>query len=267
MSANISQATRRWLRLAGAAALVVSGAIHLDLYLTGYRLIATIGPLFFVQSVAAIGLGLTLVFQDRALLSAAGAGFILGTLAGYLLSRTIGIFGFHEVSTPAGIVSEVVELFAFALLVEVAISHHNTRSKIAHSRFVGTTRLVRILVVAIGMLVTLSMIAGANVRSSSVPATATGPSVVNERTITIANFAFVPAHITVTPGEEILIINRDSVAHSVTETTRSGTSLMFNSKNIGPGDRAVIRAPKTPGSYAYFCDIHNFMTGVITVRP
>jgi len=64
MSANISETTRRWLRLAGAAALVVSGAIHLDLYLTGYRLITTIGPLFFVQTVATIGLGRALGFHD-----------------------------------------------------------------------------------------------------------------------------------------------------------------------------------------------------------
>jgi len=32
------------LRLAGAALLVATGAIHLDLYLTGYRHIPKIGP-------------------------------------------------------------------------------------------------------------------------------------------------------------------------------------------------------------------------------
>ena len=38
-----------WLRVAGALLLVVSACIHLDLYLTGYRSIPTIGWLFLVQ--------------------------------------------------------------------------------------------------------------------------------------------------------------------------------------------------------------------------
>jgi hypothetical protein len=36
---------RLGLRLAGAGLLAVTGAIHLDLYLTGYRSIPVIGPL------------------------------------------------------------------------------------------------------------------------------------------------------------------------------------------------------------------------------
>jgi hypothetical protein len=34
------------LRVAGAGLLIAAGAIHLDLYLTGYRTIPTIGWLF-----------------------------------------------------------------------------------------------------------------------------------------------------------------------------------------------------------------------------
>jgi len=44
---------RSWLGIVGAALLVASGAIHLDLYLTGYRTIPTIGPLFLLQVIAA----------------------------------------------------------------------------------------------------------------------------------------------------------------------------------------------------------------------
>ena len=46
--------TSRWLqlrlRVAGALLLAVSASIHLDLYLTGYRSIPTIGWLFLLQS-------------------------------------------------------------------------------------------------------------------------------------------------------------------------------------------------------------------------
>ena len=45
------------LRLVGGGLLIAAGAIHLDLYLTGYRSIPTIGWLFLLQVIAAFGLG------------------------------------------------------------------------------------------------------------------------------------------------------------------------------------------------------------------
>jgi hypothetical protein len=49
--------TRLALRLAGGGLLMAAGAIHLDLYLTGYSSIPTIGWLFLLQVIAAFGLG------------------------------------------------------------------------------------------------------------------------------------------------------------------------------------------------------------------
>src|SRR6266702_1891917 len=48
---------RLGLRLAGSGLLIATGAIHLDLYLTGYRSIPTIGWLFLFQVIAAFVLG------------------------------------------------------------------------------------------------------------------------------------------------------------------------------------------------------------------
>ena len=45
-----------WAAVAGAGLLAAAGAIHLDLYLTGYRTIPTIGWLFLLQVIAAFGL-------------------------------------------------------------------------------------------------------------------------------------------------------------------------------------------------------------------
>jgi hypothetical protein len=50
------------------------------------------------------------------LAAAAGAGFALATLGGYLLSVWIGLFGFTEVRTTAGIAAGVVEVAAFVVL-------------------------------------------------------------------------------------------------------------------------------------------------------
>jgi len=103
------------LRVAGAGLLIAAGAIHLDLYLTGYRTIPVIGWLFLLQVIAAFGLGLAVlaiggrpVIAGR-LAAAGGGGFALATLGGYLLSVWTGLFGFHEVRTTAGLVAGVIE--------------------------------------------------------------------------------------------------------------------------------------------------------------
>src|SRR5690348_16649452 len=49
------------LRVAGSGLLIATAAMHLDLYLTGYRSIPTIGWLFLLQVIAAFGLGLAVL--------------------------------------------------------------------------------------------------------------------------------------------------------------------------------------------------------------
>jgi predicted lipoprotein with Yx(FWY)xxD motif len=108
------------LRLAGGGLLIATGAIHLDLYLTGYRSIPTIGWLFLVQVIVAFGLGATVLLSGGRLAAAAGAIFSLATLGGYLLSLWIGLFGFKEVRTTAGIAAGVIDVAAFAALAALA---------------------------------------------------------------------------------------------------------------------------------------------------
>jgi predicted lipoprotein with Yx(FWY)xxD motif len=116
------------LRVAGSGLLIATAAIHLDLYLTGYRTIPTIGWLFLLQVIAAFGLGLAvLVIPSRLvvasrLAAAAGAGFALATLGGYLLSVWTGLFGFKEVRTTAGIAAGVIEVLAFVVLAALALA-------------------------------------------------------------------------------------------------------------------------------------------------
>jgi len=122
----------RWaavlLRVAGSGLLIATAAIHLDLYLTGYRTIPTIGWLFLLQVIAAFGLGLAVLAIPRRLVAArrlaaaAGAGFALATLGGYLLSVWTGLFGFKEVRTGAGIAAGLVEVAAFAVLAALALA-------------------------------------------------------------------------------------------------------------------------------------------------
>jgi predicted lipoprotein with Yx(FWY)xxD motif len=116
------------LRLVGSGLLIATAAIHLDLYLTGYRTIPTIGWLFLLQVIVAFGLGLAVLaiprrlVTPRRLVAGAGAGFALATLGGYLLSVWTGLFGFKEVRTGAGIAAGLVEVAAFVVLAALALA-------------------------------------------------------------------------------------------------------------------------------------------------
>src|SRR5215470_12369607 len=122
------------LRVAGAGLLAATAAIHLDLYLTGYRSIPTIGWLFLLQVITAFALALAVLIVPLVPLkrpsadavdagvAAAGAGFALATLGGYLLSLWVGLFGFKEIRTTAGIVAGVVEVAAFAALAAFTVA-------------------------------------------------------------------------------------------------------------------------------------------------
>jgi predicted lipoprotein with Yx(FWY)xxD motif len=113
---------RLGLRLAGAGLLAATGAIHLDLYLTGYRSIPTLGWLFLLQVITAFGLAVAVLATGSRLIAAAGAGFALATLGGYLLTVWIGLFGFKEIRTTAGTVAGVIEVAAFAALAALAVA-------------------------------------------------------------------------------------------------------------------------------------------------
>ena len=110
------------LRVAGAVLLAVSASIHLDLYLTGYRSIPTIGWLFLLQFIVGFGLTTAALVTRSWLAAAASAVFALSTLSAYLLAVWIGLFGFKEVRTRAGIAAGLIEVAAFAVLALAAIA-------------------------------------------------------------------------------------------------------------------------------------------------
>jgi predicted lipoprotein with Yx(FWY)xxD motif len=127
VSMNRSHRTQRswqllWLRLVGAGLLIATGAIHLDLYMTGYRTIPVIGWLFLFQVIVAFFLAAAVGLIGSRLAAAAGALFALATLGGYLLSIWFGLFNFREIRTTAGIVAGVIEVAAFAVLAALALS-------------------------------------------------------------------------------------------------------------------------------------------------
>ncbi|GGX46077.1 cupredoxin domain-containing protein [Streptomyces chryseus] len=99
--------------------------------------------------------------------------------------------------------------------------------------------------------------------SPEAPASAaTSPSVPKEARITIKDFTFKPADLTVSPGAKVTVINEDSSPHTVTATG----SKAFDTGNITAGKTVTFTAPSKTGKYAYICTIHPSMKGSLTVR-
>lgn len=79
--------------------------------------------------------------------------------------------------------------------------------------------------------------------------------------ITITNFMFTPMSDSVEPGATIHVTNKDTVTH-----TMNATGGQFDTGDIAPGQTKTFRAPSHPGSYGYICNIHQYMTGTLTVK-
>jgi predicted lipoprotein with Yx(FWY)xxD motif len=110
------------LRISGALLLAVSAGIHLDLYLTGYRKIPTVGWLFLMQVIVGFVLTIAALVTRSRLAAAASAALALSTLGAYLLAVWIGLFGFKEIRTRAGIAAGLIEVAAFATLALAAVT-------------------------------------------------------------------------------------------------------------------------------------------------
>lgn len=74
------------------------------------------------------------------------------------------------------------------------------------------------------------------------------------------NFSFVPATVHVKPGEAVEWINDDIDAHSVDSSDRA-----FSSGGLDTHDTWT-HVFTSPGSFAYFCDLHPYMKGTVVVK-
>ena len=78
--------------------------------------------------------------------------------------------------------------------------------------------------------------------------------------VRIQDYEFLPPTISVSAGETVTWRNGDDVDHWV--LTEDGTTVDSGAIEAGQTFTATLA---TPGSYPYFCDIHNAMTGTIVV--
>jgi plastocyanin len=80
--------------------------------------------------------------------------------------------------------------------------------------------------------------------------------------VTIDNFTFNPAALTVTRGTHVVWTNRDDIPHTVTS---AASPPAFRSHPLDTGDTFEAVFDK-PGRFSYFCSLHPHMQGTIVVR-
>jgi plastocyanin len=79
--------------------------------------------------------------------------------------------------------------------------------------------------------------------------------------VDIVDYELLPPTVTIAAGDTVTWVNHDDVDHYM--VTEDETTV--HSEPIPPGERYV-GTITTPGTYAYYCEIHNAMTGTIVVE-
>jgi hypothetical protein len=105
-----------------AAGVFLAAVVHLDLWVQGFRSISTIGPLFMLDFVAGMIIGVGVLVWRHWLPALAAAGFGAATVVAFWISVVHGLFGVKE--TPTGsseILAEVAEYSAVAFGLAVAV--------------------------------------------------------------------------------------------------------------------------------------------------
>src|SRR5215203_1835334 len=78
-----------------------------------------------------------------------------------------------------------------------------------------------------------------------------------------------PEELTAKKGDEVTVVNQDTVPHTATSGTGAtdpNSAKSFDTSIINGGESATISlAQVEPGQYDYYCMVHPYMTGKITV--
>jgi plastocyanin len=113
--------------------------------------------------------------------------------------------------------------------------------------------------VVAAMLGVFGWTSASNARFVASAASAQDAAKSQEVVVKIDNFSFMPHDIMVAAGTTVIWVNNDDIPHTVVST-----SDVFKSKALDTDDKFSFTFT-TPGSYQYFCSLHPYMQGTVTV--
>lgn len=84
-----------------------------------------------------------------------------------------------------------------------------------------------------------------------------------EAAVKIVSFQFTPQTVTVKPGTKVTWTNEDTAVHAIKDTSPLATPA---SQDMGK-DATFSITYQQPGTFSYICNIHQYMTGTVSVAP
>lgn len=125
-----------------------------------------------------------------------------------------------------------------------------------------TTRLLLAAVLAVGAFGYVAVRLG----RSAAPAVAatTPPTIVIP--VNAMSRGFTTKRLTIHKGQNVHVVNKDSIAHTVTSDAKKGNAALFTSY-LRPHSSATLATSKlAPGKYKFHCNIHPSMRGLLIVK-
>ncbi len=124
----------------------------------------------------------------------------------------------------------------------------------------------RVALALLGLLAALLLVSacsssgGGKSSSSGGSSSGGGGSAASTNAVDVVNFSFDPKDITVKTGTKVTWTFKDSAAHNVAAKDNS-----FKSDDLKNG-QTYSYTFNTAGKYDYYCTIHQYMTGTVTVK-
>jgi plastocyanin len=196
-------------------------------------------------------------------------GYIMGLISGVAGIAVLSPFTFVKgVSSPADFGLFFYAITIFPMMLAAAsysllafLDLRNPNRPISSNRLY-LRRLIIILILGfiIGGVTVGSLAAGTENQLLSASSSA---DITIPRGATVqGNTAYSPGNFTVKAGKTVTWVNKDTTVHTVT----SSTSGQFDSGNLNPG-QTWSHAFTQSGVYKYYCTLHPWMKGNVTVTP
>lgn len=134
---------------------------------------------------------------------------------------------------------------------------------------------VLLTVSILGMNPSETIAQGTNATNATGAANATGTAGGGETTVVMpagssaatSGAGYEPATITVSPGATVVWDNQDNALHTATSGESPTPDGKFDSGLIGANQASKpVAMPTEPGEYKYFCTLHPFLVGTVTVQ-
>lgn len=265
------------MRLVAALALLVGGLVHLELYFRGgYRSFpdANLGRSFLLNGVASVLVAAVLLMRRDVIVRLAGIAVAVGTLIAFYLTRQTdtGIFGFTEKGfepSPQAAIALIAELVAVVVLLASLVPALNWRRQSFIN--VKVASALAVVVIAVGIVGSVvwarkdATSAGEPSATTVVasPGNSTGPGTPapGDQAISIKDFSFQRASLSIKVGDSVTWTNDDGASHSIQSGDRT-----FDSPDKITTAESFSFTFANAGTFTYICGIHPYMTGTVEVE-